>query len=155
MYIMDLEAQAIIFLGVGLLFLFLNYLIFKIFVLYTPKTEEVLSTSLQIYHAIFKGLDRIFTIIVLLVTLGFMSSLTTFLFASLTYFNSHNLMSVLQLTPILLIVYLLFMIPSFYGLKEITNVKSLLKNFEQVKTDLRDILQSKKVSSTDKNQHLT
>ncbi|OLS26097.1 MAG: hypothetical protein HeimC3_10700 [Candidatus Heimdallarchaeota archaeon LC_3] len=146
MFFMDFESLAIIFLIVGLVLLFLNYLVFKLLFSYSPKTKKANKTPIQNYHEIFSGLERLFKIIVILVTLGFMSSLTTFFFASMTYFNTHDFMQVIQLTPVLLLVYLLFTLPSFYGLREINNLKLLLNDFDNMKIDIRKVLNLNGVS---------
>lgn len=146
MYFMDFESLAIIFLLVGMILLFFNYLVFKFLISNTPKKIHKIKTPIQNYHEIFSGLERLFKIIVILVTLGFMSSLTTFFIASMTYFHTHDIMQVLQLTPVLLLVYLLFTLPSFYGLREIQNLKALIDDFENMKTDIRKVLKLDSVS---------
>ncbi|MHA2105535.1 MAG: hypothetical protein ACW981_19080 [Candidatus Hodarchaeales archaeon] len=140
MFFMDFEVQALIFLVVGLALLFFNYFVFKIAVSSSIYPENDKISPIKTQHEIFSGLDRLFNIIVILVTLGIMSSLITFIFASMTFFNTHDLMKVLELTPVLLVVYLIFIIPCLYGFLEIRKLRTLLSGFEDMKEDMRNTL---------------
>jgi hypothetical protein len=143
MFFMDLEVQALLFLVVGSILLFLNYFVFKTTVsssIYQGNTDI---SPIKTQHEIFSSLDRLFKIIVILVTLGIMSSLITFIFASMTFFNTHDLVKVLELTPVLLVVYLIFIIPCLYGFFEIRKLRTLISGFEEVKEDMRSTLNLK------------
>jgi hypothetical protein len=140
---MDFEIQAILFLAVGSVLMIFNYFIFKITVSSSVQYEKKDITAIQSQHEIFSGLDRLFKIIVILVTLGIMSSLITFIFASMLFFNSHDLMKVLELTPILLVVYLIFILPCFYGFLELRKLRVLISGFDEIKENMRKILDIK------------
>ncbi|MFW9929806.1 MAG: hypothetical protein ACFFD1_10480 [Candidatus Thorarchaeota archaeon] len=149
MYFMGGLNAFILFLVVGIVLLFLNYFIFKLVVFKTEVIKPTNTSFIQNYHELFSGLDRLLRIIVILVTLGFMSSLITFLIACMTFFNTEgDLIAVIELTPFLLVFYLFFIIPSFYGVKEIRNIKGIINNFDEIKSDFRKVLNNVQESAT-------
>jgi hypothetical protein len=137
---MHLEAQAFLFLVVGLILLLFNYYVFKIAISSSIFPGNVNITPIKTQHEIFSSLDRLFKILIILVTLGIMSSLITFIFASMTFFNTQDLVKILELTPVLLVVYLIFIIPCLYGFLEIRRLKTLISGFKDIKDDIRKTL---------------
>ena len=140
MFFMQLEAIAFLFLSVGSFCLVLNYYNLKRIVNDKHKDKFKANVSIYNYHQIISSLERIFRVIVILTSLGLMSSLSTFFFISMEYFTLHSLTSLFSLIPLLFITYLVFAIPSFYGLKEINQIKYFLDEFKNMKVNFKKSL---------------
>ena len=138
MFIMALEGQAILFFLVAIFFLTLNYFNLRSIVYYKPNATFKENVTVYNYHQIIVSLERVFRVIVILTSLGFLSSLSTFFFISMEYFTLKSLSSLLTLLPLLFVVYLIFAIPSFYGLKELNQIKYFLNQFKVIKKDIND-----------------
>ena len=66
-----------------------------------------------------------------------MASLSTFFFVSMNYYERDgDISNVITIFPILLAAYLLFIIPSFYGIKELGRLKIFIRRFDILKVDL-------------------
>ena len=140
MFVMQLEGIAILFLIIGSFCLVLNYYNLKRIVNYKPKDKFKANVSIYNYHQIIASLERVFRVIVILTSLGLISSLSTFFIISMEFFTLHSLNSLFKLIPLLFIVYLVFAIPSFYGLKEINQIKYFLDEFKNMKVNFKKSL---------------
>ena len=134
---MELEGQALLFFLVAIFFLILNYFNLRSIVYFKPSATFKANVAVYNYHQIIVSLERVFRVIVILTSLGFLSSLSTFFFISMEYFTFKSLNYLFTLLPLLFIVYLIFAIPSFYGLKELNQIKYFLKQFKEIKNDVK------------------
>ena len=135
--IMNFELGSIWFLIIGLFCLLINYLVFRIILFSKSTSTDMFSNPIHNYHMVIKGLERIFRIIVILVTLGLIASMSTVMMLSMAIYTSQSIEKYLYAIPLLLIVYLLFAVPSFYGIREINRLRLLLHEFDIVKSDIR------------------
>ena len=135
--IMNFELSSIWFLIIGLFCLLINYLVFRIILFSKSTSTDMFSNPIHNYHMVIKGLERIFRIIVILVTLGLIASMSTVMMLSMAIYTSQSIEKYLYAIPLLLIVYLLFAVPSFYGIREINRLRLLLHEFDIVKSDIR------------------
>ena len=95
------------------------------------------STILRTQHEILAGLDRVIQIITFLVTLGFITAISTFIYVGMTYMNKQNWMYVIQPLPVLFLIYLIFSIPSFYAIVEIGKLKHYLQGYSKIKEEIK------------------
>ncbi|MFW9856940.1 MAG: hypothetical protein ACFFFG_17960 [Candidatus Thorarchaeota archaeon] len=142
MRIMHLEILAAFYLVVGLAILSLNYILFKKTLLGHPAQTFSMDQEIHTFHHVIRSLNRIFWIIVVLVSMGLLVSLSTFLVISMHYFTSQTLDTVVGFLPLLFIIYLIFIIPSFLGINEINRLNAFFQRYNQVKTELGQSLLS-------------
>lgn len=137
MNMMNFEMSSFWFLPVGLFILSINYIVFKLILFRKPASNEITNNPIHNYHMVINGLERIFRIIVILVTIGLIASMSSVIMLSMTIYTSQSMDRYLYVIPVLLFVYLLFAIPSFYGIREINRLRLLLHEFDVVKSDIR------------------
>lgn len=136
MMFMESNLIGLVLLFLGILLFIPNYFIFR-FILNQVSNSKRESTVLRTQHEILAGLDRIIQIITFLVTLGFITAISTFIYIGMTYMDKKNWMYVVQPLPILFIIYLLFSIPSFYAIVEIGKLKHYLQNYSKIKEEIK------------------
>jgi hypothetical protein len=140
MFVMELQGIAILFIIVGAFCLILNYYNLKKIVYYSPIVSLKVNVPIYNFHQIIISLERILRVIVILTSLGLLSSLSTFIFISMEYFALRSIDAMLSILPFLFIIYLIFVIPSFYGLRELNQIKYFLNEFRNMKIDLKQNL---------------
>lgn len=136
MFVMQFEGIALLFIIVGLFCLSLNYFSLKKLIVNQPENTFKANVPIHNSHQVIVSLERVYRVIILLTSLGLLSSLSTFFFISMEYFTMQTLTSLLPIIPLLFIVDLVFAIPSFYGLKELNQIKYFLREFKTIKTEL-------------------
>lgn len=137
MFIMALEGIAVLFLFVGIICLGANYLVLRTMFSSPLDLSIEVGSPIQSQHYIIQSVERLARVIIILTSLGFVLSLSTFVFASMTLFATHSMDSVIPLLPVIFIFYLILAIPSFYGLREISQLKYFLKEYQAVKEEIR------------------
>lgn len=142
MRIMHLEILAAFYLVIGLAILSLNYILFKKTLLRAPSETLPVDQEIHTVHHVIRSLNRIFWIIVVLVSMGLLVSLSTFLVISMHYFTNQSLDTVVGFLPLLFIIYLIFIIPSFLGINEINSLNAFFQRYNQLKTELGQSLAS-------------
>lgn len=137
MYVMDSNLEAIIYFAIGLIVLSFNLLLFRKVLSRSENGLPPAQYTLQNYHYVTQSISRIFWTIVVLVSLGLMASLSTFFFVSMNYYERNgDISNVVTIFPLLLAAYVLFIIPSFYGIKELGRLKNFIRHFDILKVDL-------------------
>lgn len=133
---MEADSIGIALVVLSVIFFIPNYFIFR-FVSHqltkTQKSESVLRTQ----HEIIAGLDRLIQIITFLVSLGFITAISTFIYICMTFMEKGDLMYVVQSLPFLFVIYLVFTIPSFYAITEIGKLKVQLGNYNKIKDEIK------------------
>lgn len=143
MYFMAFDMiSAISFLFIGFVVLSLNIGIFKVVFSRVENGLPSKQYPVQNFHYLTRGLRRIFWTIVVLVSLGLITSLSTFLFASMDYYTTHDISSLIKFIPFLLGIYLLFIIPSLFGIKEVARLNKFFQQYQVLKFDLGEQLES-------------
>ena len=136
MMVMQSDYLAIILIIISLLLFVGNFFISRGFMKYIPKENFVFS-QLQSQHEIIRSLDRITQVILLLISLGVMSALSTFIYLSMIFMETKNLSYLIQPLPVLFIIYLVFALPSFYAMAEITRLKQAFANYSKIKDEIK------------------
>ncbi|MHA1946851.1 MAG: hypothetical protein ACXAC6_15125 [Candidatus Hodarchaeales archaeon] len=142
MRIMHLEILAVVFLVFGFAILSLNYLLFKKTLFQVKPESYGVDREVQTFHTIIQSLQRIFWTIVILVSLGLIVSISTFLFISMNYFTTQDIETWISFLPFLFLIYLIFIIPSFLGINEIGRLNAFFKSYETLKSELGDDFKS-------------
>ena len=140
MMFMEFTILAFILIFISIIMFFLNYLIFRY--VYTSSQHEVIkdSTLLRTQHSILLSLDRITSIIILLVTLGLISAISTFILISMSFMATNDFMAIIEPIPFLFVLYLIFIIPSFIGIIEIGKLRAMLQNYSKIKNEVKQKL---------------
>lgn len=136
MMFMEANLIGLILLILSIVFFIPNYFIFKFILLQISKNKDE-STILRTQHEIIAGLDRIIQIITFLVTIGFLTAISTFIYVGMTYMEKQNLTSIIQVLPVLFVIYLIFTVPSFYAIVEIGKLKHYLQNYSKIKDEIK------------------
>ena len=136
MMFMELDIIGLVLLVFSVLFFIPNYFIFKYIIHYVSK-EKPETNVLRTQHEILASLDRIIQIITLLVTLGFITAISTFVYIGMTFMENHNWNNVIQTLPVLFVIYLIFSFPSFYAIVEIGKMKQYLQNYSKIKDEIK------------------
>lgn len=130
------DVLAIILIIISLLVFLGNFFISKVFMRFIPQ-ETLTSGQVRTQHEIITSLDRISHVILLLISLGIISALSTFIYLSMIFMETNNLMYLIQPLPVLFVIYLLFALPSFYAMVEITRLKHYLANYSKIKEEIK------------------
>ena len=133
---MESNLIGLILLILSIVFFIPNYFIFR-FIINEVSKEKRETTVLRTQHEIIAGLDRIIQIITFVVSLRFMTAISTFIYIGMTFMEKQNWMYVVQPLPILFLIYLLFSIPSFYAVVEIGRLKHYLQNYSKIKDEIK------------------
>lgn len=133
---MEFDILALAVIAISLFFFFANYFILK-FLNKQISLNKPEKSLLKTQHEILATLDRLSQIITLLVSIGLITAISTFIYISMIYLETNDFMYVIQPIPILFIIYLLFTIPSFYAITEITNLKLLLGDISKLKGEIK------------------
>ena len=136
MMFMEADAIGIALIILSLIFFIPNYFIFK-FLLHQLTKSQTSESVLRTQHEIITGLDRLIQIITLLVSLGFITAISTFIYICMTFMDKGDVMYVIQSLPFLFVIYLVFSIPSFYAITEIGKLKSQLGNYSKIKDEIK------------------
>ncbi|MHA1978880.1 MAG: hypothetical protein ACW98F_06965 [Candidatus Hodarchaeales archaeon] len=142
MRIMHLEILAVLFLVIGIGILSLNYLLFKKTLFRVQMDSHIVDQQVQTFHSIIQSLQRIFWTIVILVSLGLMVSISTFLFISMKYFTSESMDTWVDVLPFLFLIYLIFIIPSFLGINEISRLNTFFQQYKNLKAEIGESLKT-------------
>ena len=136
MMFMESNLIGLVLLIFSIVFFIPNYFIFR-FIISEVSKEKQETTVLRTQHEIIAGLDRIIQIITFLVSLGFMTAISTFIYIGMTFMQKQDWMYVVQPLPILFLIYLLFSVPSFYAVVEIGRLKHYFKDYNKIKDEIK------------------
>jgi hypothetical protein len=133
MQIMHLEILALFYLIIGLVILSLNYLVLTRTLFRSQINIDETNYEVQTFHNLIQSLQRIFWTIIILVTLGLIVGISTFVYMSTKYFITRDVMSLIEFIPFFFLIYLIFMIPSFVGIKEINRLNKFIHHYQTLK----------------------
>jgi hypothetical protein len=142
MRIMHLEILAVFYLVIGVGILSLNYILFKKTLLGSPNQPLTIDHEIHTAHLVIRSLNRIFWIIVILVSMGLLVSISTFLVISMNYFTTQSIDTIVVFLPLLFVIYLIFIIPSFLGINEINRLNAFFQRYDQLKTEIGEQITS-------------